>query len=205
MFCQNCGNTLDGKFCTNCGQNNPNPPQQQYQNQYRVAPIKPPGTNFLLVTGILYIIGGFFSLIGSCINLLAVDFAIDMLPLADRTMVQFSWLAEIIVALWGIYIGIMGIILCKNDEKARMLKFFVILHVVFMISVIVFDFAIGLHSHHFQHDLSSSAWVVGFMFGFVMVTVVRFIVPFLFYIGAAKNAKYNRSIQAALPNYNIYE
>jgi len=183
MFCSNCGQKSDGNFCSACGKRcsvniQYQPPQTSYLQRTPVMDDNFPGTNFLTVTGILFIIFGIFGTLFSSCFVFTYDFFGELYNNVGRDLWQLTWIFEVARALFGIFIGIMGIKFARKLDKAAMLKILVAIYAAITMGIFVFDIVIGI----------TNVWGVVFL-------PFALIVPILYFVGAQKNDSYNRNNQ----------
>ena len=139
-----------------------------------------PGKTFLLVVGILYIIGGAISFFGA-IGGFALAGAMDLLLPAPIPWSIF-YVYALIVALYSLFMGIMGIVNRVRLEKASFLK------TLGFISIGLVVFEVILSSFIF------SGVPAGFTAIFTLI--LGLILPVLYVVGANKNlAAYNEGGQ----------
>ena len=126
-----------------------------------------PGRGFLKVTGILYIV---FSGIGIVFTLLAMagTAALGTLLGINTSILTLIYLVALVLAAYGLFMGIIGVKHCANLEKAKFLRTCVIIEFVLRGIVVI-----------------SSAVMIGF--SGVVLESIGFVLPILFLIGASKN------------------
>jgi len=118
-----------------------------------------PGKNFLLVTGILYIIFAGIGILG------VASLSGIMSPLAlDRILGGPRLTFYVLLAVYSLFVGIMGIIHSKNNEMASTLIFLAIIGTIWNILLYI----------------ASPVLISPFM-------LLDYILPILFIIGAYKN------------------
>ena len=153
-----------------------------------------PGRNFLLVTGILYIVfGGIAVLLAAYILIMlaiAVSFVEDTMPWASTLI--FYGITALLWALYQIIIGIMGITHRLRPEKAAMLKVFGITDIVLIVLSPVFTWLMFASMFEGYSEYFAVMAPLILIFGFL--TLVFRLPPLILYIvGAQKNLAVHRN------------
>ena len=187
MFCVHCGSSMreGASFCPNCGSPKgdsathvTNRPQYVDGRMPRrtTGSTYAPGKNYLKVTGILLIV---FSAIAFMLPIGLLSTIDEWLWFyggeAMRGAWQFRYTAIIFLALYGIFMGIMGIAYCTNTEKANILLKMGGTYIAAIIGIPLIGVAMGLPAF-------------GDLGGFeVLLLLLDFVLPILFIVGASKN------------------
>lgn len=132
-----------------------------------------PGSKFLLVVGILYIVFGGFGVIGAISGLALTNHWNTTLPTASGMSWAIFYGFGLVAALFSVFIGLMGLLNRERLEKAAMLRMLGVIALLFIIVEAIFSMAV------FAGALGGVAAVFSIIFGAVL--------PVLYIIGAQKN------------------
>lgn len=132
-----------------------------------------PGKNFLLVVGILYVIFGGVAVITSLAGLVTADYWDTTMPTASGMSWSINYGIALAIALFNVFVGIMGIKYRARIEKAVLLMMLGFVDIVCVVANTVFIAVIwgGVFGG------------VSAIFGFV----VGLVLPVLYLLGAYKN------------------
>ncbi|MDR0292707.1 MAG: zinc-ribbon domain-containing protein [Oscillospiraceae bacterium] len=175
MYCQHCGkqNAEDAMFCQACGKGlgqvaaaPPKPAQPATSYVTTVQTVDAPGKNFLKITGILYIVFAAIKIISAFFLLDTADriLGIESFFGAPATLsgsIAGISIISILIGVFGLIIGILGVKNCDSPGEARTLK---ILAVIDFIVTVIFLF-----------------------FNFSWISLLSLAIPILYFIGAEKN------------------
>jgi len=139
---------------------------------------KAPGRNLLLVTGILFIV---FNAIGAMtipFTLLTIEF---WLPMFGGEAMRYAWIfvyvAGILLSLFAVVVGILGVAFCNKPDRAGVLIGLAVMTIVLSI----------------LYNIVYAANILSFSDGlgiFTVITIpVTLVLPVLYIAGAAKNKK----------------
>ena len=171
MFCGNCGNQLEVKalFCPSCGNKvgNVQGPTRSATSSHA------PGRGFLKVTGILYIIMGALNAISALILMDTASAVAGFgrafgMPGVGITAGGIRMLAiiSLLYAIWQAIVGIMGIKHCEDISQAGLLRNLVTVDIIGgVILLLIMTYAIT----------------------FSWLSLIFFVVPVCYLIGALKN------------------
>ena len=139
---------------------------------------KAPGKNFLLVTGILYIVFNAFAAMIFPLTMLTINSWLWMFGgEAMRDMWMLLYTLAILLSLFAVAVGIMGVAFCNKIHKAGLLLGVVIVCTALSI---IFNLVYTAAILNFSGEMGFLT-IIGIPFGLVL--------PILFIIGAVKNKK----------------
>jgi len=137
-----------------------------------------PGRKFLLVTGILFIV---FNAIGALLTpmtLMTIDF---WLPMFGGEAMRGTWtliyVGSIILSLFAVLVGILGVAFSNKVEKGGLL---VVLAVVTVVSSVVYNIVYTVNIMNYSGEMG---------IGTIVGIPISLVLPILFIIGAMKNKK----------------
>ena len=170
MFCTYCGTKSEGahNFCTNCG--------AQTESEAAVAAVqakrRAPGSRFLLITGILYIVFFTISALVWAIMLASPD---DWLPEFGGEAMRDAWSIYyticLIHAMFLVFVGIMGLVLRANRKRANILLTLGVADLLILVLNAIVAGVLGIYYYN-----------AGFVF-----LPFHLVLPILFIVGAVKN------------------
>ncbi|MCL2697294.1 MAG: hypothetical protein FWE74_04335 [Oscillospiraceae bacterium] len=138
--------------------------------------MKAPGKNFIKIPSIFYIIAGAGALL---IALFGMDIIRDLGNFGNTSRGFYVYWG--VIGTFYLVMGIMGIKFCNSTHKTTAL-----------IALAVFDMLIVVSNMyvHFPALDSSLGNAVTFKFDFSFITLLGFVLPALYLIGAIKNKNY---------------
>ena len=136
-----------------------------------------PGKNFLRVSGILLIIFGALSIVTSYAGLATAGLWDIILPIGGMSWSTYYTLA-MLSAVYAIIMGIVGIANCTRLENAGLCKTFAIISILIRVVFLFIGVVFGVYAALGLGGLS------------LVLTLLDFILPVLYYIGAQKNLGY---------------
>jgi hypothetical protein len=154
MVCKKCGEKIEPKlnFCTKCG-----------------TKISGPGRMFLRGTGIFFIISASLGII----SLFSLPKTVELsASLGVKVNVPLALITGGIGAILYLVIGISGIKFSQNIQKAKLLKHFALILIVFQLVSSIISFIVN------KPPLTIS---------FILGLALGLICPILYWIGANKN------------------
>jgi len=141
-----------------------------------------PGRTMLLVTGILFIVFNAFSFLFTPVTLLTIDWwLMDFGGEAMRDTWVLYYSLSMILSIFAVIVGILGVAFCNKIHKAGML---LVLAIICVALTLIYDVAYTVAI------ISNSAG--GFLTMGVTTVIsipIGLIVPILLIVGAAKNKK----------------
>jgi len=131
-----------------------------------------PGKNFLLVTGILYILFAAMNLISSVMGLSAAEYWDTALPTMNNMPWSVYYTVFILSALFQLFIGIMGISNYTRPDRAHILRWLGVIGIFNVIIRVMF---------------ASAVFAGGIVSGFALTYLAGITLPILYISGAHKN------------------
>jgi hypothetical protein len=185
MVCIKCGQEFDEgtKFCTKCGFGVNN---------------TAPGNKFLKITGILFIVLGVYRIISLIANIVTSGIMASVASeLGVPAISGFTIFLSVLNVLLSLFLGITGVMYCKDIKKAKLLKYFAFgyigFYVIFSINSVVTtvaSFTSIKNATANESDLSvvaSSGIFFSGMFFVIIGIIIGFVIPILYLIGTKKN------------------
>jgi hypothetical protein len=144
-----------------------------------------PGSALLLGIGILYIIFGLLNVVLSSIIVTFSDFLDRFLPLVSGMSWSSYFTIMIIIGLYHIFIGIMGVSNRKSVETAKTLRLLGGFDIVFLIICTILSAMgfVGILDGFW--DIFNVLYIFGYFVVFLIVVWAGF--PILYIIGAQQN------------------
>jgi len=169
MICIKCGQELEegSKFCIKCGFGVTNTDT---------------GNKLLKITGILFIVFGAFGVISLIGNFVMRRMVID---LEVPTISGFTIILSVLNILLSLFLGITGVMYCKDIKKAKSLKYFAFVYIGFYVISSINTIVTTVASLKTINAIGPSTSILSMIFGII----IGFVIPILYLMGAQKNLK----------------
>lgn len=164
-------------ICVKCGQEFNEGSDFRIKCGYKVKDTAP-GKKFIKITGILLVVFGAIGIISS------ISSATMSSTLGDFGVSMTSIVLGVISALFGIALGVLGILYCKNIEKAKLLQYCVFAYIAYYFINLIIGTIISSNMLTAQGLPVFAGLALGLVSG-----LIGLIIPICFLIGAQKNLK----------------
>jgi len=158
-----------------------------------------PGKTLLLVTGIFYIVIGGMAILSSAVNIAIANYWNTTMPLPTGMSWSVYYAVTLLGALFTLFVGIMGAANNKRLEKASTLKVLGIIAICYVVLSSIFASFMLFILTSFLSDIFGH--FSNFLYAFIGIVAIfslgiGLILPILYTIGAQRNLKAYRAMQA---------